>query len=123
MNSSSQPRAVAAAAAMPLATSRPASPVQAFAQPLLTTAPAQRPLARLRFSRETMIGAAVALFVVNTAAAGTGPLVEEIRQRSRGLVAGFGFLMPQYTPAATKPAGVVTPPSINLVCMSGNPGA
>src|SRR5687767_1521888 len=95
MNSSAHPRACAAAEAMPFATARPASPVQALAQPLLTTAPAHKPSALVRWSRETIIGAAIARFVVNTAAAGTGPFVDTSRHRSRGSVAAFGFLMPQ----------------------------
>ena len=54
------------------ATSMPASPVHAFAHPLLQTIARARPFDFSRFSRETTTGAAIVLFVVNTAAALTG---------------------------------------------------
>jgi hypothetical protein len=58
-------------------------------------------------SRETSTGAACALFVVNTAAAEAGRS-ETINARSR---LPF-FLMPQAMPAARKPRGAETLPSI-----------
>ena len=68
-SSASQPSARAVSAAISSATLRPASPVQAFAQPLLTTIARAWPPVAARWSRDTTIGAATALFTVKTPAA------------------------------------------------------
>ena len=68
----------------------PASPVQAFAQPLLQTIARARPPDFSRLSRETTTGAAIVLFVVKTAAAGTGrPAVISITSSGHACVAGL----------------------------------
>ena len=66
----SQPRASAASAAVPSATSRPGSPVAALALPELRTTAAAFPAARWR--RLSWTGAAATRLVVNTPAAVTG---------------------------------------------------
>src|SRR6476646_9987381 len=111
--SGAQPSEPAAAAAMSRATCSPASPVHAFAQPLLTAITLARPPDFERCSRDTIIGAATALLVVNTAAAETGSSAA-MSAKSSGADAlpAARRLMPQATPAARKPAGAVTPPSI-----------
>ncbi len=97
------------------ATARPSGPVHALAQPLLTTTARARPPLRARCSRDTSTGAASALLVVNTPAAAAGASATT-SARSRAPV----FLMPHATPAARKPAGAVTPPSIcSIVTPSG----
>jgi hypothetical protein len=85
-----------------------------LAQPAFTTIAAARPPDLARCSRETTIGAATALFVVNTAAADTGPSVT-INARSSGAVAAVALrrLMPHATPAARKPCGAVIPPPMS----------
>src|SRR5690349_24312382 len=101
-SSGEHPRAPAATVHIRSASARPDSPVAALAHPLLRITAAARPDVARRWALLTWTGAAVALLVVNTAAAETGcPSSVATRARSR---APDG-LMPHATPAATKPAG------------------
>jgi hypothetical protein len=65
-----------------------------------------KPPVLARCSRETSTGAATARLVVKTAAAAAG------RSATTNARSSFSadFLMPQWTPAARNPFGVVTPP-------------
>src|SRR5205085_10054384 len=92
----------------------PSGPVQALAQPLLITTTRERPPDALSLAFETSTGAATALLVVNTAALDAGTSLT-INARSRLP----DFLIPQATPAARKPAGAETPPSIGSIATAG----
>jgi hypothetical protein len=88
----SPPIWAATAAHMRSAFAWPSAPVAAFAFPLLRMTAAARPPVASRCARVTRTGAAVILFAVNTAAAGTGcPSAVATSERS-GTPAG---LMPQ----------------------------
>src|SRR5262252_205997 len=105
--SGGQPTSRAASVAVFRATASPSSPVQALAQPLLTTMARATPPERDRCSRETTTGAAIALFVVKTAAACAGA-----SETSSARSALPFDLMPALMPAARNPRAVVTPPAI-----------
>src|SRR5207302_5568206 len=85
----------------------PCSPVQAFALPLFSRTACPCPERTRSISRRT--GAALTLLVVNTPAAAAGTR-DTTRARSF-----FCALIPQCTPAATKPCADVTPPWIKRV--------
>src|SRR5207302_11088457 len=85
----------------------PCSPVQAFALPLFNRTACPCPDRTRSISR--MTGAALTLLVVNTPAAAAGTR-DTTRARSF-----FCALIPQCTPAATKPCADVTPPWIKRV--------
>ena len=72
ISSGLHPRSPAVNSAVDCATLSPASPVHAFAHPLLQTIALARPPDFARCSRDRVTGAAIVLFVVNTAAVGTG---------------------------------------------------
>src|SRR6266480_3340497 len=88
----------------------PCSPVQAFALPLFSRMACPCPDRTRSISRRT--GAALTLLVVNTPAAAAGTR-DTTRARSF-----FCALIPQCTPAATKPCADVTPPWIKRVTPS-----
>src|SRR6187401_1165704 len=97
----------------------PASPVHALAQPLLTATACAMPPDEARCAFDTTTGAATALFVVNTAAAGTGRSATSNAKSSGAAGPAPRRLMPQATPAARNPRGAVTPPG--TVCTRGWP--
>ena len=76
-------------------------PVAAFAQPLLRTTPVASPPEASRWARLTTTGAAAARFVVNVAAAGTGPCAAATSARS----GAPDSLMPQAIPDASEALG------------------
>ncbi len=114
----SHPRAVDVSAVMLVACARPSGPVHAFAQPLFTTTAVTRPPEAASCSRDTMTGAAIALFVVKTAAA-LAVVSETINARSSPPFA----LMPHATPAARKPCGAVIPPLMAHTLLTRAPRA
>ena len=106
-SSGRQPNSRAAISAVDLDTLNPASPVQALAQPLLHTMTRARPSERSRFILDSSTGAACARLVVKTPAADARSSDTTSARSSCGEA-----LMPASTPAALKPAGAVTPPSM-----------
>ncbi len=85
---------------------RPAVPVCALALPLEQTTADASPPVESRCARLTRTGAALALLLVNTAAAGTG---RRSCVHTRAMSEAPDSFMPHATPAATKPMGPVTP--------------
>src|SRR5215471_12572245 len=99
-SSAAQPTPSAVRAHMVSASALLGSPVAALALSLDSTIAAVRPPVAVRWRRLTTTGAATTRFWVNTPAAGTGtPSAVATRARS----ASPESLMPQATPAATKP--------------------
>jgi len=92
------PHASRASAAIWRASRMPPGPVHALALPLLTTTPRIRPRVRARIERDSTTGAATTWFLVNTAAALTGPSAA-IRPTSRR----WSSLIPAATPANRNP--------------------
>ena len=115
-SSGRHPTCLATNSTVALATATPLSPVHALAQPLLHTIARALPPEASRLLRDNTTGAATVLFVVKTAAADAGrSVVSNITSSGHACV---GALMPAYTPAALKPAGAVTPPSIIAIRVS-----
>src|SRR5439155_2622094 len=103
-NSSATPSSRATSAAISRASPSPCAPVHALAFPLLMMIACATP--DWIFSWLTSTGAALTVFVVNSAAAEAR---RSAATRARSLLA---VLTPQCTPAARKPLGEVTLPAI-----------